>query len=225
MVLTIRPSWATSGDGPNDPRTGERLAIRRVAMPIFVEHGYDAVTIQDITAASGVSRRTFFRLFDGKNQIVSCDHEVYDLELHTHLLQHQGERTIQRAGKGAALILDSLTTVPGDAAERTSLLAQTPTLRAEESRWFGRHQATIATFLSDDPDATTVESEMTAAAIIAATRFSIRHANDAGGDTALQLFKTAIRQLTHTPADNTRQIALIETSMSIEDLIERLRNT
>ena len=45
-------------------------------MPLFVDRGYDAVTIDEIAAAADISRRTFFRLFGGKDQIVSCDHEV-----------------------------------------------------------------------------------------------------------------------------------------------------
>ena len=222
-MLTIRPSWATSGDGPNDPRTGERLAVRRVAVPMFIEHGYDAVTLQDITTAAGVSRRTFFRLFEGKSQIVSCDHEVYDLELHTYFLQHQGERTIQRAARGAALIVDSLTAVSADATGRMTLLASSSALRAEESTWFGRHQTTVANFLSDAPDGTDVESEMTAAAIIAAARFSLRASNEPGRGSAVHLFDSAIRHLTLRGGDEIRQIALIDTALPMDELIERLR--
>jgi AcrR family transcriptional regulator len=224
MVLTIRPSWATGGHEPGGPRTSERLTIRRIAMPLMLEHGYDAVTVDDIATEAGISRRTFFRLFGGKDQIVSCDHEVYHLELHTHLLQHQGERTVHRAAKGAALVVEGLTAVAADAESRAALLTSSPSLRAEESRWFERHQITIAAFLSQHPDTTTVESEMAAAAIIAAARVSIREHASSGEAQAAKHFEAAITFLTRAEHDPVRQIAIIETSLPIEELIARLRN-
>lgn len=47
------------------PRDLELIAMRR-----FTEHGYDATTIEDITAEAGVSSRTFFRYFDTKAAVL-----------------------------------------------------------------------------------------------------------------------------------------------------------
>lgn len=226
MVLTIRPAWSTHGDGPDGSRTAERLAIRRAVLPMIEERGYDAVTVDDITAATGVSRRTFFRLFGGKHQILSCDHEVYHLELHTHLLQHQSERSIGQAARGAALIVDSLTSVHSDAVTRSALLTSAPACDAEERRWYDRHQSTIAHFLTDqsNPD-TTVDAEMSAAAIIAAARVAIRdYVNDPviGGTTR---FDSAIQVLSNSRAQSARQIAIIETSLPIDELLERINRS
>lgn len=39
-------------------------------MRLFTEHGFDATTVDDIATAAGISRRTFFRYFGSKNDVV-----------------------------------------------------------------------------------------------------------------------------------------------------------
>lgn len=48
----------------NHERTRDEIA--RQALSLFVAHGFDAVTVDDIAASAGISRRTFFRYFDTK---------------------------------------------------------------------------------------------------------------------------------------------------------------
>lgn len=44
--------------------------LERVAFELFAVKGFDATTVDDIAAAAGIGRRTFFRYFDSKNDIV-----------------------------------------------------------------------------------------------------------------------------------------------------------
>lgn len=44
--------------------------IERVAIRLFLEHGYDAVSVEDIAAQAGMSWRTFFRYYATKDQIL-----------------------------------------------------------------------------------------------------------------------------------------------------------
>ena len=48
----------------NHERTRDEIA--RHALALFVAHGFDAVTVDDIASTAGISRRTFFRYFDTK---------------------------------------------------------------------------------------------------------------------------------------------------------------
>ena len=41
-----------------------------MAMLLFSDHGFDATTVDDIAAAAGIGRRTFFRYFGSKNDVV-----------------------------------------------------------------------------------------------------------------------------------------------------------
>jgi DNA-binding transcriptional MocR family regulator len=54
---------------PRPPATS-REELERVAMLLFSEHGFDATTVDDIAAAAGIGRRTFFRYFGSKNDVV-----------------------------------------------------------------------------------------------------------------------------------------------------------
>src|SRR3954454_21817106 len=54
---------------PRPPATS-REDLERVAMRLFSEHGFDATTVDDIATAAGIGRRTFFRYFGSKNDVV-----------------------------------------------------------------------------------------------------------------------------------------------------------
>ena len=61
---------------PNDPSLQERKQelvrneIFNAAWRLFGQHGYEDTTVADIAAAAGVSRRTFFRYFSSKEDVL-----------------------------------------------------------------------------------------------------------------------------------------------------------
>jgi AcrR family transcriptional regulator len=48
-----------------------RDAIWDAAVELFIEKGFDETTVDDIAEAAGVSRRSFFRYFSSKNDLMS----------------------------------------------------------------------------------------------------------------------------------------------------------
>lgn len=51
-------------------RDAVRAEVLRCAWQLFGEQGYDATTIDDVAASAGMSRRTFFRYFASKDELV-----------------------------------------------------------------------------------------------------------------------------------------------------------
>lgn len=68
----------TTGERPDAPREGLRERKRRETLQritdagvrLFIEKGYEATTLDEIAAAAGISRRTFFYYFKSKDEIL-----------------------------------------------------------------------------------------------------------------------------------------------------------
>src|ERR1700742_4184932 len=56
--------------GRGRPLTTSHDAVAGTALRLFAEHGFEATTVEDIAAATGVSRRTIFRYYPSKNDLV-----------------------------------------------------------------------------------------------------------------------------------------------------------
>lgn len=66
---------------PDSLRDRTRRAVRAelfaVSQALIVEHGFEAVTVEQIAAAAGLSRRSFFRYFPSKEALVIGKYEQF----------------------------------------------------------------------------------------------------------------------------------------------------
>jgi len=68
-----KPMDKISSETPR-ARSGRQLStspaeLSHIAIMLFVERGFDDTTIDDVAAAAGIGRRTFFRYFASKNDL------------------------------------------------------------------------------------------------------------------------------------------------------------
>ena len=110
-----------------------REALRRTALAMFSQRGYDAVTVAQVARAANVSHMTFFRHFPSKESVVVAD--LFDPVIAAAVAAQPREwAPLRRAVHGLVAALDD------DAArgelesvefrERVMLAASTPSLRA-----------------------------------------------------------------------------------------------
>jgi AcrR family transcriptional regulator len=62
-------------------RRAVRGELAQLAVDLFVEKGYDETTIDDLAAAAGMSKRTFFRYFASKEELVMGKYEYFGEQL------------------------------------------------------------------------------------------------------------------------------------------------
>ncbi|MCT2583140.1 TetR/AcrR family transcriptional regulator [Actinophytocola gossypii] len=70
-----------------------KYRIAETAMALFLEQGYESVTVEAVADASQVSRRTVFRYFDGKDELAFPDHTARLELLARNLVEPTGGRS------------------------------------------------------------------------------------------------------------------------------------
>jgi len=76
-MIVAMPRW--------DPRAKDRL--RDAALELYLEHGYDNVTVAQITERAGLTRRTFSRYFTDKRDVLFAGSEQLPAALADAVLQ------------------------------------------------------------------------------------------------------------------------------------------
>jgi len=105
--------------------------LENAALDLFTERGFDGVTIDDIAAAADVSRRTFFRYFASKEDVILSDHPRRLDELQAELDRRPADEPALTALRHAILSLVSTYEENRDhMVRRFRLLTTTPALEA-----------------------------------------------------------------------------------------------
>lgn len=77
--------------GDSDESTDFRLTVATAALDLFSIKGYEATTVDEIAEAAGISRRTFFRQFRAKEDVIFADHEILLEQAAAFLLSADGD--------------------------------------------------------------------------------------------------------------------------------------
>ncbi|MBC7518554.1 MAG: TetR family transcriptional regulator [Microbacteriaceae bacterium] len=148
-----------------------RARLTVAALELFEQNGYDSTTVDDIAKVAGINRRTFFRHFPNKEDVLFADQPDLITKLGQGLEYGSGE-PIRVAGHALAILLDSLIEREDILRRRDALIQATSVLADRELVWWGVYQQIIGDYLSNGSDGTRnlMFARIVAAAVLAAYR-------------------------------------------------------
>ncbi|MDH6578465.1 TetR family transcriptional regulator [Kitasatospora sp. MAP5-34] len=195
---SVRP--ATEAGAGNRRAAAQRQQMRQdlatAAMELFATQGYEETTVDQIAAAAGVARRTFFRYFRSKEEAIFPDHDdtlirVADLLASSDYEEHP----LDVVCRGIKEVLRMYASTPGVSVARYQLIRQVPALREREIAVVSRYERLFTRYLLGRFDAAeeippgwqrggdddSMLAEVSAAAVVAAHNHVLRRWLRAGG--------------------------------------------
>ncbi|MFI1212960.1 mycofactocin system transcriptional regulator [Streptomyces sp. NPDC020802] len=134
------------------PRTGRppassRDALERLGFELFARQGFDRTTVDDIAAAAGISRRTFFRYFASKNDLVWGDFEQQLVRLEDLLASPGPDASMMDALRFAVVEFNRFdpAEVPWHR-QRMELILRVPTLQADSTLRYASWREVVTKF-------------------------------------------------------------------------------
>jgi AcrR family transcriptional regulator len=133
-----------------------RRAIADAAKRLFLEHGFDQVSVAEVARAADVSEQTIFNYFPTKEDLVYGRMDTFEQELLAAVRDRPAGDAPLRAF--ARFILDrSDTAMAGDGrrrvAELTRLVSVSPSLMARERLIVARYTDALAALLAEETGA------------------------------------------------------------------------
>jgi mycofactocin system transcriptional regulator len=131
-------------------RMTSRGELEHVAFDLFGEDGFDRTTVDDIATAAGISRRTFFRYFPSKNDVVWGDFDGMLDRMRRRLAACPPDRPLMDEVREALLDFNR---VPAEELpwhrRRMALILRTPALQAHSTLRYADWRAVLAGFVGE----------------------------------------------------------------------------
>lgn len=107
--------------------------LTAVAQDLFLEHGYEETTVDQIVAAAGMSKRTFFRYFASKDDLVIGKYDLLGDQLAEALAKRPDDEPVWQSLRHVldltvGYVQNEADRIRSDAMER--IMRSTPTLNA-----------------------------------------------------------------------------------------------
>ncbi|HYH52382.1 MAG TPA: mycofactocin system transcriptional regulator [Acidimicrobiia bacterium] len=137
---------------PGDQRLGRppvtsRAELEQVALGLFVRNGFNETTLDDIAAAAGIARRTFFGYFSSKNDIVWGDFDALLRGMEDWLTGGDDGRPLLETLTDAVVRFNDLPpeAVPAHR-QRMALILHVPALQAHSTLRYAEWRNVVARF-------------------------------------------------------------------------------
>lgn len=143
----------SADDAPQVKRPGRRrstnaVELEKAAFDLFERKGFESTTVDDIAAAVGINRRTFFRYFESKNDVVWGNFSEQLQVMRDRFAQCPPDQTVMDAVRTVVVDFNRF-----DRAEvpwhrkRMELILQVPTLQAHSTLRYREWRAVVAEFV------------------------------------------------------------------------------
>lgn len=131
-------------------RLTTRAALSRIALRLFHEKGFEHTTVDEIAAAAGIGRRTLFRYFPSKNDLLWGDFDAELARMRVHLASMPASVSLVDALAVAIIEFNSFPVeeVPYHR-ERMRLLLGVPTLVAHSTLRYAEWRLVVSEFAAD----------------------------------------------------------------------------
>ena len=130
------------------PGTSAR-ALEVIALRLFAERGFDDTTVDQIAGEAGVSRRTFFRYFESKSEVLWSEFDLEVANLRRELAALPDDIPVMDAVRTAVLAVNHYG--PEDVPElrtRMGLISSTPELAAAAAVHYDAWERAIIDFVA-----------------------------------------------------------------------------
>ncbi len=150
MTVPVANSAGPPHEGVRGRRPStSRQAVARAALDLFARHGYDNTTVDQIAAAVGVSRRTFFRYYDSKREVVWGEFDAELSRLERQLADAPEDQPMMEVLRQA--VIDTNRFGAGELDElriRIGLTSSVPTLVAHSAVRYAEWCEVVARFVA-----------------------------------------------------------------------------
>lgn len=122
---------ATNRSKPGTDAVGFRSIVAGTAVRLYGTKGFEATSVEDIAAAAGISRSTFFRQFRSKEDVVFADHDELVEQAETYLADGHANPWLAVC-EAAALVFQHYSRQGALARQRYLVVNAVPALRDKE---------------------------------------------------------------------------------------------
>jgi mycofactocin system transcriptional regulator len=130
------------------PPATSRTELERVALDLFARDGFEETTVEHIADAAGVGRRTFFRYYASKNDVVWGEFDVMLQQMEAYLDKVDEGPVID--GLAEAVIRFNAVPPPAVAAhrQRMALILHVPALQAHSTLRYTEWRDVVARYVA-----------------------------------------------------------------------------
>jgi TetR/AcrR family transcriptional regulator, regulator of mycofactocin system len=129
------------------PPVTSRAELEQIALDLFIRNGFNETTLDDIAAAAGIARRTFFGYFSSKNDVVWGDFDALLSGMEEWLTEGDDGRALLETLTDAVVRFNDLPpeAVPAHR-QRMSLILHVPALQAHSTLRYAEWRNVVARF-------------------------------------------------------------------------------